>query len=134
MSDHLSVPELEELTELVKASPSDEGTVDLIVARPGDNERQILTEGELDLGSRLETLGRPFFLSLGAFLVWLAASEMWLLREPWIVLPKRIFQSVALTLFALGAALPSRRMATVLGAIALPLVILALATVRAKLA
>ncbi len=49
MSDHLSVRELEELTELVKAAPADEGMVDLIVARPGDNERQILTEGELDL-------------------------------------------------------------------------------------
>ena len=67
------------------------------------------------------------------FLLWLACSELWLLREPWVVLPKRVFQCVALTIFALGAAFPSRRMATILGSIALPLVVLALATVRAKL-
>jgi hypothetical protein len=91
-------------------------------------------EGELDLGERMEALGRPFFLSLAVFLLWLAGSELWLLREPSLVLPKRVFQGVALTLFALGVAFPSRRVATVLGAIALPLVVLALATVRAKLA
>ncbi len=91
-------------------------------------------EGELDLGERMEALGRPFFLSLAVFLLWLACSELWLLREPWIVLPKRVFQGVALTIFGLGAAFPSRRVATVLGALALPLVVVALATVRAKLA
>jgi hypothetical protein len=89
--------------------------------------------GGLDLGERLEALGRAFFLSLAAFLLWLASTEVWLLREPWWVLPKRPFQGVAMTIFALGAAFPTRRMAGVLGAIALPLVIVALATVRAKL-
>ncbi len=89
--------------------------------------------GDLDLGERFEVLGRAFFLSMTAFLLWLACTELWLLREPWWVLPKRGFQSVAMTLFVLGAAFPSRRMAGVLGAIALPLVIVALATVRAKL-
>ncbi len=49
MADHLSVAELEELTDVVRASPSDEGTLELIVARPADNERQVLIEGELDL-------------------------------------------------------------------------------------
>ena len=61
-------------------------------------------------------------------------TELWLLQEPWFLLPKRAFQGTALLLFGLGAALPSRRMAALLGAIALPLAILALATVRAKLA
>jgi hypothetical protein len=89
--------------------------------------------GELDLAERLEELGRPFFLSLAAFLVWLVCTELWLLREPWVVLPKRAFQSLALVIFGVGAAFPSRRMAAILGAIALPLVIVALATVRAKL-
>ncbi len=89
--------------------------------------------GELDLGERLEVLGRPFFLSMAGFLLWLACTELWLLREPWWVLPKRGFQGLAMTLFLLGASFPSRRMALVLGVIALPLVIVALATVRAKL-
>jgi hypothetical protein len=89
--------------------------------------------GELDLAERLEVLGRPFFLSLAGFLAWLVCTELFLLREPWIVLPKRAFQSLAMTIFGLGAAFPSRRMAAILGAIALPLVIVALATVRAKL-
>ena len=88
---------------------------------------------DLDLGERFEVLGRAFFLSMVGFLLWLAGTELWLLREPWWVFPKRGFQSVAMTLFLLGAAFPSRRMAGVLGAIALPLVIVALATVRAKL-
>ena len=36
-------------------------------------------------------------------------------------------------LFSVGAAFPSRRMTTVLGALALPLIIVALATVRGRL-
>lgn len=91
-------------------------------------------QGQLDLGGRFETLGRPFFLTLASFLLWLTTTELWLLQEPWIVLPKRIFQAVALSIFLVGAAFPSRRMAALLGAIALPLVVLALATVRGKLA
>jgi hypothetical protein len=89
--------------------------------------------GELDLGARLEALARPFFLCLIGFLLWLFGTEVWLQREPWVVLPKRLLQSTALGIFAAGALFPSRRVATVLGAIALPLVIVALATVRAKL-
>jgi hypothetical protein len=90
-------------------------------------------EGELDLGTPLERLGRPFFLSLIGFILWLAAAESWLLDEPWLVLPKRAFQGTGLLIFAIGATFPSRRMAAWLAAIALPLVIVALATVRAKL-
>lgn len=90
--------------------------------------------GELDLGERFESLGRSFFLSLAGFVIWLALSELWLLGEPWTVLPKRAFQSVALAMFLVGAARPSRRTAAVLGAVALPLVVFALATVRARLA
>lgn len=89
--------------------------------------------GTLDLGERLEQLGRPFFLALVGFLLWLVATEMWLREEPWLVLPKRGLQTVAIGLFAFGAARPTRRIVTVLGAIALPLVVFALATVRARL-
>jgi hypothetical protein len=94
---------------------------------------EVPDQGELDLGERFEVLGRAFFLSLGGFLLWLTASELWLLREPWVLLPKRIFQGMALTIFGLGALFPSRRMALGLGVIALPLVITALSTVRGKL-
>ena len=48
MTDNLSVPELDALAEDVKASPSDEGTVELIVARPAAGERLVLDEGQLD--------------------------------------------------------------------------------------
>jgi hypothetical protein len=89
--------------------------------------------GELDLGERLETIGRPFFLCLMGFLLWLVGSELWLRQEPLILLPKRVLQSVAVALFAIGALFPSRRTATLLAAFALPLAIFALATVRAKL-
>ncbi len=90
-------------------------------------------QGELDLAERLERLGRAFFLSLAGFLLWLVTTELWLLEESWWVLPKRAFQSVALALFAIGAAYPSRRMTIALGCVALPLVVVALSTVRAKL-
>jgi hypothetical protein len=65
--------------------------------------------------------------------VWLVLAEAWLLQEPWMLLPKRAFQALGFSLFVLGAAFPSRRVATVLGAFALPLLILVLGTVRAKL-
>jgi hypothetical protein len=90
-------------------------------------------QGELDLGERFESLGRAFFLSMAGFVLWLALSEVWLLREAWIVLPKRLFQGTALSVFLIGAAFPSRRVATVLGAILLPVAVVALATVRARL-
>ena len=89
--------------------------------------------GDLDLGARLEAMGRPFFLCMLGFLLWLVGSEWWLLQEPAIVLPKRALQGMAATLFTVGALFPSKRTSTWLAAIALPLVIFALATVRAKL-
>ncbi len=91
-------------------------------------------EDELDLGETLDRIGRPFFLSLLGFIVWLAVAESWLLREPWLVFPKRAFQGAGVVIFAVGAVFPSRRVAAWLAAIAFPLVIVAFATVRAKLA
>ena len=90
-------------------------------------------EGELDLATSFETLGRPFFLCLAGVVVWLVLAEVWLLREPWFLVPKRMLQGCGLFLFALGVAVPSRRMATALGVVALPLLLLVLGTVRAKL-
>lgn len=89
--------------------------------------------GELDLGGRFETVGRSFFLCLAAFVGWLVCSELLLLREPFLV-PKRANQVFVTVLLAGAGAFPSRRTATLVGAITLPLMILALATVRAKLA
>lgn len=94
---------------------------------------EVPEEGELDLAARFETLGRPFFLSLGGVVLWLALAEVWLLREPWMLLPKRAFQGLGISLFLLGFAFPSRRMATALAVVGLPLLIVALGTVRAKL-
>ena len=90
-------------------------------------------KGEIDLNERIETLGRAFFLCLIGFLLWLVTSEIWLLHDPWIVLPKRVFQTIALVLFGLGVAFPTRRVIGLTGFIALPLVVGALATVRSQL-
>ena len=89
-------------------------------------------EGTLDLGGRFESVGRGFFLCLAAFTVWLACAELALLREPFLV-PKRGFQATLLVILSTGAAFPSRRNAAILGALTLPLMIVVLATVRAKL-
>ena len=90
-------------------------------------------EGELDLGARLAANGTAFFCALIGVMLWLVLSEVWLLREPWILLPKRVFQGTAVTLFAIGAVAPTRRTVAVIGALALPLVIVAMATVRGQL-
>jgi hypothetical protein len=90
-------------------------------------------EGQLDLGERFEHVGRSFFLCLVGFVLWLACAELLLLREP-LLLPKRASQSFVLVLLLIGVAFPSRRTAGVLGAIILPLMIVVLSTVRAKLA
>jgi hypothetical protein len=91
-------------------------------------------EGDFDLGDALHRVARPFFLCMLGVMIWLTCAEIWLLREPWLILPKRGFQGSALLLFAVGAVFPSRRVATWLAAIAFPLCVVALATVRAKLA
>lgn len=46
---HLTQPELEAGLDHILASPSDPGTVELIVRRPTVDEREVLDEGELDV-------------------------------------------------------------------------------------
>ena len=45
---HVDLPTLEDGLDHIRQAPQDDGTVDLIVARPEVNERRILAEGELD--------------------------------------------------------------------------------------
>ena len=93
---------------------------------------EVPVEGELDLAGRFDEVGRPFFLCLATFVLWLAGAEMLLLEEP-LLIAKRANQGLALALFATGAAFPSRRTASILGVLVLALAIFALATVRARL-
>lgn len=90
-------------------------------------------EGELDLGAVFDRAGRPIFLCLVAFLLWLASTQVYLLREPFLA-PQRAIQVVCVGGFLIGAAFPSRRVAAVVGPVTLILLAVALATVRAKLA
>ncbi|MCB0164497.1 MAG: MOSC domain-containing protein [Anaerolineae bacterium] len=46
---HLTKPELEAGLDHIRRSPQQEGVLNLIVRRPQPNEREALTEGELDL-------------------------------------------------------------------------------------
>lgn len=46
---HLTTAELEAGLEEILLSPKDEGTLELIVRRPREDEREVLEEGELDL-------------------------------------------------------------------------------------
>ena len=46
---HLSVAELESGLEHIRQSPNDNGVLELIVRRPGVDEREIVNEAELDL-------------------------------------------------------------------------------------
>ena len=48
-AQHLTTEELEAGLPEVLRSPSAEGTVELIVRRPAENEREVLEEGELDV-------------------------------------------------------------------------------------
>jgi hypothetical protein len=90
--------------------------------------------GELDLGSLFdEAAGRPFFLCLAGFTLWLAFAQLYLLREPFLV-PQRATQGVAGGLFLIAAVFPSRRMAAGVGVVVLVLLVVTMATVRAKLA
>lgn len=45
---HLTTAEIEAGLTNITASPADVGTLELIVARPGPDEREVLDEGELD--------------------------------------------------------------------------------------
>ncbi len=46
---HLTMEELEAGLDEIRRSPKDTGTVELIVRRPQEDEREVLAEGELDL-------------------------------------------------------------------------------------
>ena len=46
---HQSTAQLEAQMEYIQASPKDRGILKLIACRPADNERKILSEGQLDL-------------------------------------------------------------------------------------
>jgi MOSC domain-containing protein YiiM len=50
---HLSTEELEAGLDEILRSPADEGTVELIVRRPAEGEREVLAEAELDLSEGL---------------------------------------------------------------------------------
>lgn len=50
---HLTMSELEAELDEVRRAPKDEGILELIVRRPGVNDREILTEGELRLDEGL---------------------------------------------------------------------------------
>ena len=45
---HLTTAELDAAIDHIRESPSDTGTVDLIIRRPGIGEREVLDEAELD--------------------------------------------------------------------------------------
>ncbi|MDX6234692.1 MAG: hypothetical protein QOH68_3810 [Nocardioidaceae bacterium] len=51
--EHLSIAELEAGIALIRRSPADEGRLELIVRRPAIGEREVLTEGSLDLDEGL---------------------------------------------------------------------------------
>ena len=46
---HATAQELEAAVDWVRASPREEGVVELVVRRPGEDEREVLEEAELDL-------------------------------------------------------------------------------------
>jgi len=51
--EHRSAEELEAGLDEIRRSPADQGTVELIVRRPAENEREVLDEGVLDLAEGL---------------------------------------------------------------------------------
>ena len=54
MEKHLTVDELEAGLENILRSPKDNGVLDMIVRRPQVEEREVLTEGRLDMVKGLE--------------------------------------------------------------------------------
>lgn len=54
MAKHLTIEELEAGLENIRQSPKDNGVLDMIVRRPKVEEREVLTEGRLDLIEGLE--------------------------------------------------------------------------------
>ena len=51
--EHLDTEQLEAGLDEIRRSPTDGGTVELIVRRPAENEREVLEEGTLDLDEGL---------------------------------------------------------------------------------
>ncbi len=89
-------------------------------------------EGSLNLDGLFDRVGRSVSLCLAGFVVWLACAELYLLREPFWV-PQRANQAVVCGAFLVGAAFPSRRVAGLVGSVALLALLVSLATVRARL-
>ncbi len=50
---HLTTEELEAGLDEIRRAPADEGTIELIVRRPAEGEREVLAEGVLDLAEGL---------------------------------------------------------------------------------
>lgn len=88
--------------------------------------------GELDLHGLLDRVARPVFLCVAAYGLWLAGTELILLRQPFLA-PQRAFQGVVVTILLVGAMFPSRRMTTIVGAVTLVVVAVSWGTVRARL-
>lgn len=89
-------------------------------------------DGQLVLASQFERIGSAFFLCLIGFVTWIFTMEVWLLDEP-IIEPKRAAQIMAAALFAVGATWPSRRVVSVLGLVVSTVLVIVLATIRARL-
>ncbi len=49
MNKHLSLEALEEGLQHIQAAPKDQGSVDMIIRRPQENEREVLEVGDFDL-------------------------------------------------------------------------------------
>ena len=53
MTTHRTAAELEAALDQIRQSPSQDGTVALIVRRPAENEREVLEQGDLDVDQGL---------------------------------------------------------------------------------
>ena len=51
--DHVTADELHAGLDEIRRSPADDGTVELIVRRPAEDEREMLDEGSLDVDEGL---------------------------------------------------------------------------------
>ena len=86
----------------------------------------------LELDTRFDQVGRPFFICLFGVILWLGATELLLLRQEFVE-PHRFGQIAAAILLGVGSAIPSRRTAKILGVLFLILTALTFATFRAGL-
>ena len=86
----------------------------------------------LDLGKRFDQVGRPFFLCMCGVVIWLGAAELLLLRQEFVE-PHRFGQIAAAILLGVGAAIPSRRTANILGVLILVAAAVTFTTFRAGL-